>query len=110
MKIAAALLALAGSASASAFVPTSLTRNRNKVLHVVTQPISGVCPSDGHRQLSSTYTRFNLALLLQHQVTTSLEVANLREFPGSTAPIPAFDPLDIANVGSDETFAWLQVV
>jgi hypothetical protein len=28
--------------------------------------------------------------------------------PGSTAPMPGFDPLDIADVGSEETFAWMQ--
>jgi len=40
---------------------------------------------------------------------TQLQVANLREMPGSTAPFKAgFDPINMAEIGSDETFAWMQ--
>ena len=51
---------------------------------------------------------FNGLFSFAHQITTSAEVANLQELPGSTAPMPGFDPLDIADVGSVETFAWMQ--
>lgn len=34
--------------------------------------------------------------------------ASLDGLPGNTAPIKAFDPLGLANLGSDETLRWFQ--
>mmetsp|Transcript_48422 Transcript_48422/g.58617 ORF Transcript_48422/g.58617 Transcript_48422/m.58617 type:complete len:205 (+) Transcript_48422:178-792(+) len=39
--------------------------------------------------------------------STSLRMA-LGDMPGSTAPLNNFDPLGLANVGSDETLAWFR--
>ncbi|GKY96398.1 hypothetical protein MPSEU_000599400 [Mayamaea pseudoterrestris] len=65
MKIAATVLAIAGSAAA--FAPSSNSKA---------------------------------------SLTTS-RVA-LDELPGSSLPVPKFDPLGLASVGSDETFRWFQ--
>jgi len=39
--------------------------------------------------------------------STGLKMA-LSDMPGSTAPISTFDPLGLANIGSDETLAWFR--
>jgi hypothetical protein len=41
------------------------------------------------------------------QATTALSVS-LEGIAGSTAPLKSFDPLKLAELGSDETFAWFQ--
>jgi hypothetical protein len=64
MKVAATLLALAGSAAA--FAPVQEART-----------------------------------------STALNV-DLKGMPGATAPWAGFDPLNLANLGSDETFAWFR--
>jgi hypothetical protein len=33
---------------------------------------------------------------------------DLTDMPGSTMPLKKFDPLGLANVGSEETFRWFQ--
>jgi len=61
------------------------------------------------QHITHHFARLPLVNLSLHQASlTTAEVANLRELPGSTAPIPAFDPFDVSTVGSDETFAWMQ--
>merc|ERR1712071_63998 len=32
----------------------------------------------------------------------------LEDMPGSTLPLPKFDPMGLATVGSDETLAWFR--
>ena len=39
---------------------------------------------------------------------TVAHVTDLSDLPGSTAPLKNFDPLRLANVGSEQTFAWFQ--
>ena len=34
--------------------------------------------------------------------------AVLDDMPGSSLPLPKFDPLNLANLGSDETLAWFR--
>lgn len=43
----------------------------------------------------------------QKHVDTSLSVA-LDDLPGATKPLGAWDPLGLADLGSDTTFAWFQ--
>lgn len=99
MKTTAAFLALAGSAAA--FAPSS---NNNKVR---------MChPASRHllRIANPLCSPLFLASIdsLQAPLTT-VEVANLSELPGSTAPFKAgFDPIKLSDIGSDETFAWMQ--
>jgi hypothetical protein len=40
--------------------------------------------------------------------STSLRAVDLTDLAGSTAPLKKFDPLGLANVGSEETFRWFQ--
>ena len=40
--------------------------------------------------------------------STQLAAADLDSMAGSTSPIKNFDPLNLANVGSDETLAWFR--
>jgi len=40
--------------------------------------------------------------------TALRESVDLKELPGSTAPVGPFDPLNLATVGSDETFNWFR--
>lgn len=42
------------------------------------------------------------------QSSSSALQASLADMPGSTMPIKAFDPLGLAELGSDETLAWFQ--
>lgn len=42
------------------------------------------------------------------QVSLTVAHAGLDGVAGSTAPLKNFDPLNLANVGSDQTFAWFQ--
>lgn len=37
-----------------------------------------------------------------------LSATDLQDLPGATAPIKGFDPLDLASVGSESTFAWFR--
>ena len=39
---------------------------------------------------------------------TQLSAADLGSMAGSSKPIKNFDPLNLANVGSDETLAWFR--
>jgi len=43
----------------------------------------------------------------QPKTSTSLNV-DLTEFPGATQPVGPFDPLKLAESGSDETFNWFR--
>jgi len=43
----------------------------------------------------------------QQGASTQL-AADLDSMAGSTKPIKNFDPLNLANVGSDETLAWFR--
>ena len=45
--------------------------------------------------------------IARSQSSTSLSVS-LDDMPGSTMPVKTFDPLGLANIGSEETFAWFQ--
>ena len=47
-------------------------------------------------------------MLLFLQAATSLAAVGLEGMAGSTKPLEKFDPLGLANVGSDATFAWFQ--
>jgi len=40
--------------------------------------------------------------------STALSAADLDSMAGSTSPVKNFDPLNLANVGSDETLAWFR--
>jgi hypothetical protein len=40
--------------------------------------------------------------------TNALQAVDLTDMPGSTMPLKKFDPLGLANVGSEETFRWFQ--
>jgi hypothetical protein len=40
--------------------------------------------------------------------STSLRAANLEDMEGSTMPFKAWDPFDLAGLGSDETLAWFR--
>jgi hypothetical protein len=42
------------------------------------------------------------------QASLTVAHAGLDGVAGSTAPLKNFDPLKLAEVGSDETFAWFQ--
>jgi hypothetical protein len=42
------------------------------------------------------------------QAGTALRAVTLEGQPGSTAPIKNFDPLGLANIGSDETYNWFR--
>jgi len=44
----------------------------------------------------------------QHVASTQLRAADLDSMVGSTKPVKNFDPLNLANVGSDETLAWFR--
>ena len=44
----------------------------------------------------------------QDASSTRLHAAKLDEMAGFTAPFKGFDPLDLANLGSDETLAWFR--
>mmetsp|Transcript_27031 Transcript_27031/g.57872 ORF Transcript_27031/g.57872 Transcript_27031/m.57872 type:complete len:207 (-) Transcript_27031:249-869(-) len=44
----------------------------------------------------------------QNAATTALSAAKLDEMAGFTAPFKGFDPLDLADLGSDETLAWFR--
>lgn len=39
---------------------------------------------------------------------TSLRAANLEDMAGSTMPFKAWDPFELASLGSDETLAWFR--
>ena len=41
------------------------------------------------------------------KASTAISAA-LDDMPGSTMPFKAFDPLGLATLGSDETFAWFR--
>lgn len=43
----------------------------------------------------------------QKNVATSLS-AGVDDLPGATKPFPGFDPLNLATLGSESTFAWFQ--
>merc|ERR1719437_77413 len=43
----------------------------------------------------------------QKNVATSLS-AGVEDLPGATKPFPGFDPLNLATLGSESTFAWFQ--
>lgn len=45
---------------------------------------------------------------ISQQKSTSAVRAALDDLPGSTLPLPKFDPLNLANLGSDETLAWFR--
>jgi hypothetical protein len=47
-------------------------------------------------------------VVILNQVSRTVAHAGLDGQAGSTAPLKNFDPLSLANVGSDETFAWFQ--
>jgi len=44
----------------------------------------------------------------QNAATTALSAANLDEMAGFTAPFKGFDPLGLADLGSEETLAWFR--
>jgi len=44
----------------------------------------------------------------QQRASSVAVKASLTNIPGSTLPIKEFDPLNLANFGSDETFRWFQ--
>lgn len=58
--------------------------------------------------LFSSYCVFAYSLLYYKAPSTSLQAVDLTDMPGSTAPLKKFDPLGLANVGSEETFRWFQ--
>ena len=43
-----------------------------------------------------------------NQARSTALASTLDNLPGSTAPIKSFDPLSLATLGSDETFAWFR--
>mmetsp|Transcript_26366 Transcript_26366/g.61768 ORF Transcript_26366/g.61768 Transcript_26366/m.61768 type:complete len:207 (+) Transcript_26366:123-743(+) len=44
----------------------------------------------------------------QNAASTALNAANLDEMAGFTAPFKGFDPLGLADLGSEETLAWFR--
>eukprot|EP00537_Pseudo-nitzschia_pungens_P000001 CAMPEP_0172366726 /NCGR_PEP_ID=MMETSP1060-20121228/16777_1 /TAXON_ID=37318 /ORGANISM="Pseudo-nitzschia pungens, Strain cf. cingulata" /LENGTH=206 /DNA_ID=CAMNT_0013090693 /DNA_START=81 /DNA_END=701 /DNA_ORIENTATION=- len=44
----------------------------------------------------------------QNAASTALSAANLDEMAGFTAPFKGFDPLGLADLGSEETLAWFR--
>jgi hypothetical protein len=50
----------------------------------------------------------SLSSFNQASRSTSLRAVDLTDLAGSTAPLKKFDPLGLANVGSEETFRWFQ--
>lgn len=44
----------------------------------------------------------------QRAESTSLRAVNLEDMEGSTMPFKAWDPLELADLGSDETLAWFR--
>jgi len=44
----------------------------------------------------------------QNAVVSQLSAAKLDEMAGFTAPFKGFDPLDLADLGSEETLAWFR--
>jgi len=44
----------------------------------------------------------------QTKVSSSALAADLSSMPGSTAPVGPFDPMNLAESGSDETLAWFR--
>ena len=44
----------------------------------------------------------------QNPASTQLEAAKLDEMAGFTAPFKGFDPLGLADLGSEETLAWFR--
>jgi uncharacterized protein (DUF3820 family) len=44
----------------------------------------------------------------QRAASTSLRAANLEDMEGSTMPFKAWDPFQLADLGSDETLAWFR--
>jgi hypothetical protein len=44
----------------------------------------------------------------QRGVSSSLCATSLEDMEGSTMPFKAFDPLELATLGSDETLAWFR--
>jgi len=45
---------------------------------------------------------------LQNSASSTIVRAGLDDMDGSTLPIPKFDPLGIANLGSEETLRWFR--
>ena len=44
----------------------------------------------------------------QNAATTALSAAKLDDMAGFTSPFKGFDPLGLADLGSDETLAWFR--
>jgi len=58
--------------------------------------------------LFSSVAAFAPTNVLKTSVPTTSSLNALEDEFGSTMPFKAFDPLDLATLGSDETFAWFR--
>lgn len=44
----------------------------------------------------------------QNQGSRTIARAGIKDLPGNTMPLKNFDPLGLANLGTDETLAWFR--
>jgi len=58
--------------------------------------------------LALAYSAAAFAPNAQRAGRTSLSAANLEDMAGSTMPFKAWDPFELASLGSDETLAWFR--
>lgn len=56
----------------------------------------------------SSVQSLTMCFLLVFTLQTGTALASLADLPGSTAPLKEYDPMGLATIGSDETFAWFR--
>ena len=100
MKFIAALLATI--ASASAFAPSASVKVRTLYADIYLS----ICIYIYLYLQVVTHWCFCVCLY-PTQSSTAIRAA-LDDLPGSSLPLPKFDPLNLANLGSDETLAWFR--
>jgi hypothetical protein len=61
-----------------------------------------------HRHVGTLFLTLQIVNFYLSKASLTTSRVALDDLPGSTLPVPKFDPLGLASVGSDETFAWFQ--